>query len=112
MVELVRVFKTSKNVLPQQNLIENKDSCAIKNLGDICYVNMSGNNITVGLSKRNGQVYAPALTLKIANNSKECLYELQAGVYKYRIEFGEQKIVLNEGEVKLNACDKLVKEIK
>lgn len=112
LVELVRVFKSSKNVLPQQNLTENKDSCSIKNLGDICYKNVSGNNITISLFKRTGQVYATALTLKIANNGQECLYELQAGVYKYKIESGEQKLVLNEGELKLNACDKLMKEIK
>ena len=112
LVELVRAFKSSKNVLPQQNLIENKDSCSIKNLADICYKNESGNNITVSFFKRNGQSYAPALTLKISNNGKECLYELQSGVYKYKIESGEQKIVLSEGELKLNACDKLVKEIK
>jgi hypothetical protein len=40
------------------------------------------------------------------------LYELQAGIYKYRIESGEQKILLSEGELKLNACDKMLKEIK
>lgn len=112
LVELVRVFKSSKAILPQQNLTENKDSCSIKNLGDICYKNVSGNNITVSLFKRNGQAYAPALTLKVANQGQECLFELQAGVYKYKIESGEQKIVLSEGELKLNACDKLVKEIK
>src|SRR4051812_17993412 len=80
LVELVRVFKSSKNALPQPNLTENKDSCYIKNLADICYKNLSGNNITISFFKRTGQTYAPALTIKIATNSKECLYELQAGV--------------------------------
>ncbi|GAB2829240.1 hypothetical protein [Ferruginibacter profundus] len=112
LVELVRVFKTPKNAAPRQSLIESKDSCVQKNLADICYKNISGNSITISFFKRTGQVYAPALTLKIASNGQECLYELQAGIYKYKVESGDQKLLQSEGEIKLNACDKIVKEIK
>ncbi len=112
LVELVRIFKSPKNALPRQDLIEKKDSCIQKNLADICYKNISGNNITINFFKRIGLDYAPALTLTIKNNSQECLHELQAGIYKYKIESGEQKVLLNEGELKLNACDKVVREIK
>jgi len=112
LVELVRVFKSPKTAVPHQSFIENKDSCLQKSLADICYKNNSGNNITISFFKRTGLVYATALTLKIANNGQECLYELQSGVYKYRIESGDQKLLLSEGELKLNACDKIVKEIK
>lgn len=112
LVELVRIFKSPKNIVAQQNIVESKDSCIQKNLADICYKNTSGNNVTVSFFKRTGLVYLPALTLKIAINSQECLYELQAGIYKYKIESGEQKVLVNEGELKLNACDKIVREIK
>jgi hypothetical protein len=115
LVDLIRVFKTPKNsfVQPATNTVST-DSCGQKNIADICYKNTSGNVITVSLFKRNGTVYANALSLKIINNGQECLYELPAGIYKYKVETenGNPHMVINEGELKLNSCDKLVNEIK
>jgi hypothetical protein len=115
LVDLIRVIKTPKNSMvsaPINNAIV--DSCSIKNYADLCYKNISGNTITISLSKRNGNTYSGNLSLRIPHNSQECLFELVAGIYKYKIEVEEEtlKIVINEGELKLNACDKIVREIK
>jgi hypothetical protein len=69
----------------------------------------------VSLYRRNGNGYETgALSLKISVKNQECLYELKAGVYKirYEIEEGAVKKTLKEGEIKLNACENLYKEIK
>ena len=45
----------------------------------------------------------------------ECLYELKSGIYKFKIEIegeDEKRIVYREGELKLIACENIVKEIK
>ncbi len=115
LVDLIRVIKTPKNSLiamPVNNPV--LDSCTIKNIADICYKNNSGNTVNISLFRRIGNTYIGNLSLKIPNNSQECLYELVAGIYKYKIEIeGEaQKILINEGELKLNACEKAIREIK
>ncbi|MEI7471273.1 MAG: hypothetical protein WCJ85_03375 [Chitinophagaceae bacterium] len=115
LVDLIRVIKMPKNSLiamPASTPI--LDSCSIKNIADICYKNISGNAINISLSRRTGNTYTESLSLKIPNNSQECLYELVAGIYKYKIEIeGEaQKVLINEGELKLNACEKVIREIK
>lgn len=114
LVELVRVFKTPKTGIVQQNIIEKKDSCAIKNITDLCIKNTTGKSLLVSLSKRNGNSYDPGvLTSKILPKSQECLYELKCGVYKMKLETDEDgKISLyREGEIKINACEKMFKEI-
>ncbi len=120
LVDLVRVFKTPKNLLIQSPVSAvNTDSCNLKSLADICYKNTSGKPITVSIYKRNGAGYeAVPFILRISNNNQECLYELKAGIYKYRIEADDEKeekdikkIVLKEGEIKLKACDKIKQDI-
>ena len=115
LVELVRVFKTPKYILPLQPVVEKKDSCVLKNTTDMCIKNSTENPLLVSLYKRNGNVYEPCvLTLKILPKNQEFLYELKAGVYKikYEIEEGAVKKLIREGEIKLNACENTFKEIK
>ncbi|MBL0145797.1 MAG: hypothetical protein IPP48_08575 [Chitinophagaceae bacterium] len=121
LVDLVRVFKTPKANIMQTaatstSTAASADSCYSKGLADITYKNTSGKSMQVSLYKRNGTVYATApLTLRISNNSQESLYEISSGIYKYKIEYDEvdnKKIIFKEGEIKIQSCDKLVKEIK
>jgi len=116
LVELVRVFKTPKYITPVQTpVVEKKDSCALKYTTDICIKNSGASPMLVSLYRRNGNVYEPGvLSLKISAKNQECLYELKAGVYKikYEIEEGAVKKLIKEGEIKLNACENMFKEIK
>jgi len=115
LVELVRVFKSPKNNMPQQNLVEKKDSCSIKNISDLCIKNNTAKTLLVNLYKRNGNGYdASVLSMRILPKNQEYFYELKSGIYKMKLETeeGEIKKAFREGEVKLNACENLVKEIK
>ena len=115
LVELIRVFKIPKNILAQQNIIEKIDSCIIKNISDLCIKNSTGKSLWVSLYKRIGNGYEPGvLTSKILPKSQECLYELKAGIYKFRLETddGDSLKLFREGELKLNACGNMIKEIK
>ncbi len=115
LVELVRVFKTPKNGLSQQSPVEKKDSCYIKSIADLCIKNSTGNSLAVSLSKRNGNTYeAGVLSMKILPKDQGYLYELKTGVYKLKLETEENgvKKLLQEGEIKLNACQNFYNEIK
>lgn len=120
-VDILRLIKSPKNSMAftsgaiQPSLIST-DSCATKSLGNICYKNSSGKNLYITLYKRNGNAYsALPLTLAMLNNSKECLYEIQSGIYKYKIEYeneDEKRVILREGEMKIAACDDRQEELK
>ncbi len=115
LAELVKVFKTPKDGLIQQNLTEKKDSCSIKNITNFCVKNSTGNPLTMSLYKRNGNGYdAGALSMKVLSKDQGYLYELKAGVYKLKLETeeGGVKKIFQEGEIKLNACQNFYKEIK
>ncbi len=115
LVELVRVFKIPKNSLAQQNIIEKKDSCAVRSTSDLCIKNATANSILVTLFKRTGNGYEPgSLTAKISPKNQECWYELKSGVYKFRLQTndGDSLKLFREGELKLNPCANMVKEIK
>jgi hypothetical protein len=120
-VDLLRVIKSPKNSLAHssstlQPAAIPADSCATKALGNICYKNTSGKSLYIALYKRNGNTYAAVpLSLTMLNNSKECLYEIQAGIYKYKIEYendDEKRVVLREGEMKIAACDEKQEDVK
>lgn len=115
-VELVRVLKTPKTSLASEPTIVKKvDSCAVKSTTDICIKNSVGKPLLVSLYRRSGNTYETAvLSLKILPKNQECLYELKSGVYKIKLETEENgiKTSLREGEVKLNACENVFREIK
>ena len=93
LVELVRVFKTPKQyTASQQNLVEKKDSCAIKNITDLCIKNSTANPLVVTLYKRNGNGYeANVLSMKILPKNQEWLYEIKCGIYKIKLETEEDE---------------------
>jgi hypothetical protein len=115
LVELVRVFKSPKNNMPQQNVVEKKDSCSIKNISDLCIKNNTAKTLLVSLYKRNGNGYdAGVLLMRVLPKNQEYFYELKSGIYKMKLETEEAEIkkVFREGEIKLNACENLVKDIR
>ncbi len=115
LVELVRVFKMPRYIMAQQPVVEKKDSCALKNVSDITIKNSLTSALVVSLYRRNGNVYeAGVLSLKILPKNQETIYEVKAGIYKikYEIEEDEEKRTIREGEIKLNACENIFKEIK
>jgi hypothetical protein len=114
-VELVRVIKTPRNTMGQQPLVEKKDSCAIKNVSDMCIKNVTANPLLVSLYRRKDSGYETvSLSVKVLPKHQEFLFELRAGIYKMKIEMeaGDVKKLFREGEIKINACDNVFKEIK
>ena len=116
LVELVRVFKMPRYFMPlPQPVVEKKDSCLIKNISDFTIKNSTNKPLLVSLYRRNGNIYEPGiLSLKILPKNQETLYELKAGIYKMKFETeeDEEKKVFREGEIKLNTCENVFKEIK
>jgi hypothetical protein len=115
LVELIKVIRTPRTPTVTTAPYTNTDSCGTKRLADISFKNKTGKIVVVSLFLRIGNAYdIKPLVLTLAALSQESLYELKAGVYKYKIETDEegQKIIMHEGELKLQPCDKLVKEIK
>lgn len=117
LVELVRVFKTPKYLLVSQPslLVEKIDSCAVKNTSDISIKNATDKPLLVSIYRRNGNLYEPGvLSLKILPSNQETIYELKAGIYKikYEAEEDDDTRIINEGEIKLMACNNIFKEIK
>ena len=116
LVELVRVFKMPRYFIPfPQPVVEKKDSCLIKNTSDFTIKNSTNKPLLVSLYRRNGNIYEPGiLSLKILPKNQETLYELKAGIYKMKFETeeDEEKKIFREGEIKLNACENVFREIK
>lgn len=117
LVELVRIFKIPKYLLAPQpvSFIEKKDSCAVKNISDISIKNSTAKPLLVSIYRRNGNLYDPGvLSLKILPKNQETIYELKAGIYKikYEAEEDDDTRTINEGEIKLMACNNIFKEIK
>ena len=116
LVELVKVLKMPKHALAQQNTVEKKDSCLLKNISDLCFKNSSAKNIYVSLVKRNGNAYeSNVLTMMVLPKNQECWYELKSGIYKFKIETDgedDERVLYREGEMKLAACENLLNEIK
>lgn len=116
LVELVRVFKMPRYLIPlPQPIVEKKDSCTIKNISDFTIKNSTDKPLLVSLYRRNENIYGPGiLSLKILPKNQETLYELKAGIYKMKFETEEddEKTVFREGEIRLNACENIFKEIK
>jgi hypothetical protein len=116
LVELVRVLKIPKtSFISEPPAVKRVDSCAIKSTTDICIKNSTGKPLLVSFYRRNGNAYeAAVLSLKIFPKSQECLYEIKSGVYKIKLETEENalKTSLKEGEIKLNPCENVFREIK
>jgi hypothetical protein len=113
-VELIRVIKTPKTTIVPA-AYNNPDSCGIKKLADISFKNKTDKPVQVILYLRIGNGYENIPhAMSISPSTQESLYELKAGIYKYVIQTDAagQKTTLHEGELKLQPCEKSVKEIK
>lgn len=117
LVELVKVLKMPAYAGYQPQVVEKVDSCTLKNIADLCFKNSTSQSLYISLYKRNGNNYEPnVLTITILPKNQECWYEIKSGIYKFKIELetegDEERTVYREGEMKLAACEKVVKEIK
>lgn len=115
-VQLISFLKKSKfpgRESPDKQFIP--DSCAQKMLADLCFKNSTSKDLSISLFKRieSGYEWKP-FTVKVLPKKQECLYELKSGVFKYRIETDNStgKLLLSEGEFKLQPCDNMKREIK
>lgn len=115
LVELISVLKKNKTAstanLTGKNVI---DSCAAKQTADLCFKNSSGKDLAISLYKRTGADYeAQPFTMKVITKKQECWYELHSGIYKYKIEIetAGTKTLMSEGELRLQPCDNMQREI-
>ena len=119
LVELIKVFRTTRNNTGTANFSHkesktNSDSCEIKQKSDLCFKNSSSKDLAISIYKRTETGYeTQPFTMKVITKREECWYELRAGIYKYKIEIesGSQKTVFSEGELKLQPCDNMQREI-
>ena len=99
-----------------RNIVEKKGSCSLKGVCDLSFKNSTDKGLYISLFKRNGNTYeANVLTMKVLPNAQEYLYELKSGIYKFKIEIDnedDERVVYREGEMKLEACENIIKEIK
>ena len=116
LIELISVFKknkpTSANLLVVKT--DDLDSCSIKQQSDLCFKNSSSKSLVISLYKRKDAGYeAQPFTMKVLANKQECWYELHSGIYKYKIEtdINNVKSLFSEGEMKLQPCDNMQREI-
>ncbi len=113
-VELIRIIKTPRITMTTTSY-NKPDSCESKKLADISFKNKTGKPVQISLFMRTGNEYeAKPLILNVSPLTKESLYEIKSGIYKYKIEtdVDGKTMILHEGELKLKPCDKAVREIK
>jgi hypothetical protein len=116
LIELITVFKKSKTTSTAATLTDKKviDSCATKQMADLCFKNSSSKDLAISVYKRTDAGYeAQPFTMKVITKKQECWYELRSGIYKYKIEIdaGGIKTTFSEGELKLQPCDNMQREI-
>jgi hypothetical protein len=116
LVELISVLK--KNKTNSTANLNNKnigiDSCATKQTADLCFKNSSAKDLAISLYKRTDAGYeAQPFTMKVITKKQECWYELHSGIYKYKIEIDTNgtKTLMSEGELRLQTCDNMQREI-
>lgn len=114
LIELIKVIKPQKTALSAASY-SSPDSCVLRKKADISYKNKTEKMMLVSLYFRAGNIYEPQpLSLMLSPYSQESLYDVRSGIYKYKIESDVNglKTVLHEGELKLQPCEKSVREIK
>ena len=107
-VELVKVFK--KN--PVQQSLHGQDN----NTSDLCFTNSTMDNLFVELSKKINDSSYKILpgSISLTTNAHECLLELPANVYHYKVfkKINGVQVLSLEGELRLIANEKMEREIK
>lgn len=115
LVELISVLKKNRTVstanLSGKNVV---DSCAAKQTADLCFKNSSSKDLAISVYKRTDAGYeAQPFTMKVITKKQECWYELHSGIYKYKIEIDTAgaKTLMSEGELRLQPCDNMQREV-
>jgi len=114
LIELIKVIKPQRTGLTPAPY-QGPDSCSIKKIADISFRNKTDKVMVVSMYFRMGNAYEQqALSLRLSPSAQESLYDLRAGIYRYKMESDSsgQRILLHEGELKLAPCEKAVKDIK
>jgi hypothetical protein len=116
LIELITILKKPKAKLTGSfaENTANNDSCMQKQKADLCFKNSSNKDLVISLYKRTDTGYeAQPFTMKVITLKQECWYELRSGIYKYKIELdiGTVKTLVSEGELKLQPCDNMQREI-
>ena len=114
LIELIRVIKPQKAALNGVGY-KSPDSCSLKKVADLSFKNRTGKTMIISLYFRVGNSYEPGpLSLQVSPSSKESLFDVRAGVYKYKIETDSagQRTLLHEGELRLAPCEKVVRYVK
>lgn len=116
LIELISILKKNKPAstanLSNKNAIA--DSCATKQTSDLCFKNSATKDLVISIYKRAEVGYeALPFTMKVISKKQECWYELRSGIYKYKIELdiGGIKTLMSEGEVRLQSCENMLREI-
>jgi hypothetical protein len=116
LIELISILKKNKpaSTANLTNKNEMMDSCAAKQTSDLCFKNSSTKDLAISIYKR-GEIGYEALpfTMKVITKKQECWYELRSGIYKYKIELdvGGIKTLMSEGELRLQSCENMLREI-
>lgn len=107
-VELVKIFK--KN--PVQQSLRGQEN----NLSDLCFTNSTTDNLFIELSKKiNDSSYKILpVSINLTTTAHECLLELPANVYHYKVfkKINGIQVLSLEGELRLIANEKMEREIK
>lgn len=115
LVELISVLKKNKTASTANLTVKNIiDSCAAKQTADLCFKNSSSKDLAISIYKRIDAGYeAQPFTMKVITKKQECWYELHSGIYKYKIELdvGGTKTLMSEGELRLQPCDNMQRDI-
>ncbi|MBC7935975.1 MAG: hypothetical protein H7Y86_11550 [Rhizobacter sp.] len=114
LVELISIFKKKPAASTNSDDNIKADSCNSKQIADLCFKNSSLKDIVVSVYKRNESGYdAVPFTMRVIAQKRECWYDLRTGIYKYKIEIDSAgiKTLFIEGDMKLQSCDKIQREI-
>ncbi len=116
LVELISVLKKNKTASAANLTNKNAmvDSCAAKQTADLCFKNSSSKDLAISLYRRTDAGYeVQPFTMKVITKKQECWYELHSGIYKYKIEIDTSgaKTLMSEGELRLQPCDNMQREI-
>ena len=108
LVELVRIFK--KN--PVQQVLHGQEN----NSSDLCFTNSTPDNLFIEISKKINDSSYKILpgSISLTTNAHECLLELSANIYHYKVfkKINGAQVLSLEGELRLVPNEKMEREIK
>lgn len=101
-IDLVKIFK--------------KNPAQATTTSDLCFTNSTADNLFIELSRKlNDSTYKPLPSaISLTTHAHECLLELNANVYHYKVykKINNAQILSLEGELRLKPNEKMEQEIK